>query len=104
MARPTKAKSPAELAAELVIPEHVEIRLNGKDWPIVMSPRVLMIAEKATGLNLLVGLGQELSKPSLGFVCGVLYAALKVAGASYTFDEVSELITPKNFTLVANAD
>ena len=47
----SKQKSPAEEAAELVIPEIVTIHLHGKDWPIVISPRVLMVAEKATGLN-----------------------------------------------------
>jgi hypothetical protein len=47
----SKQKSPAEEAAELVIPEIVTIHLHDKDWPIVISPRVLMVAEKATGLN-----------------------------------------------------
>ena len=101
MAKPSKQKSPAETAVELVIPETIEIRLEGKDWPIVMSPRVLMIAEKATGLNLLVDLGTFLLKPTMEFVCGVLYGCLKVAGAPYTFDQVCDLVTPKLLPLVS---
>jgi len=97
----SKQKSPAEEAAELVIPEIVTIHLHGKDWPIVISPRVLMVAEKATGLNLLVGLPAAVSKPSMEFVCGIVYACLKTAGTPYTFDEVVDLINLKNFDAVA---
>lgn len=98
-----KQKTAAANVAEMVIPEKIVITLKGKDWPIVLSPRVLILAEKATGMNLLIDLGDALIKPSMEFVCAMVYASLKVAGAPYTFDQIQEMVTFQNLPMLAKA-
>lgn len=77
--------------------------MAGKDWPIVMSPHVLMLAEKATGLNLMLGLPELIAKPTMQFVCAILYASMKVSGGELSLEEVSDLVNFKNLPKVAQA-
>ena len=98
------SKTPAEIAAELVIPEHVIVRnIDGRDWPIVMSPHALMLAEKATGLNLMIGLADLLLKPTMEFVCAILYACMKIEGSTRSLEDVSKLVNFRNLPLLAQA-
>jgi hypothetical protein len=82
--------------------KRVEIRLDGKNWPIVITHNVLIECEDLTGLNVLAG-EVNLVRPSAKLVRGLLYLALKRAGAKYTLAEVGDLITPHNIVKVQEA-
>jgi hypothetical protein len=90
-----------ETTAEKLI-KKVEIRLDGKNWPIVITHNVLIECEDLTGLNVLAG-EVNLVRPSAKLVRGLLYLALKRADAKYTLAEVGDLITPHNIVKVQEA-
>lgn len=96
-------KSPSQVVAELVIPEKIVVLIDGKEWTIVASPRVLMLAEKVTGLNLLLGVGEMVVKPTMEFVCAMLYACMKAEGSSYTLDQVSAFVNFTNLPTISKA-
>ena len=77
----------------------VEIRLDGKDWPIVITHNTLIECEDLTGLNSLTG-EVNLVRPSAKLVRALLYVALKHAGAKYTLEQVGLLITSENIVTV----
>jgi hypothetical protein len=79
--------------------QKVQIRLDGKDWPLVITHNVLIECEELTGLNVLAG-EANLLKPSAKLVRALLFVALQRAGAKYTLEEVGDLITPQNLLLV----
>ena len=84
--------------AEKLTPK-VKIRLDDREWPIVITHNVLIDAEEITGLNLISG-DVNLVKPSATLVRALLYVALKRAGAAYTLAQVGELIHPGNLVMV----
>jgi hypothetical protein len=86
-----------KMADKLV--EKVQIRLDGKDWPIIVSHNVLIDCEELTGLNVLTG-EANLVRPSAKLVRALLYLCLKRAGAEYSLEEVGDLITPHNLVMV----
>lgn len=86
-----------KIADKLV--EKVQIRLDGKDWPIVVTHNVLIDCEELTGLNLLTG-EANIVRPSAKLVRALLFLCLRRAGANYTLEEVGDLITPHNLVLV----
>jgi hypothetical protein len=79
--------------------QKVEVRLDGKEWPIVITHNTLIECEDLTGLNLLTG-EANMIRPSAKLVRALLYLALKHAGARYTIEQVGLLITPENIVMV----
>jgi hypothetical protein len=79
--------------------QKVLLRLDGQDWPLVITHNVLIDCEELTGLNVLSG-EVNLLRPSAKLVRALLYLALKNAGAKYTLSEVGNLITPENIVLI----
>jgi hypothetical protein len=86
-----------KMADKLV--EKVQIRLDGKDWPIIVSHNVLIDCEELTGLNVLTG-EANIVRPSAKLVRALLFLCLQRAGAKYTLAEVGDLITPHNIVMV----
>lgn len=79
--------------------QKVQVRLDGKDWPLVVSHNVLIDCEELTGLNVLTG-EANLLRPSAKLVRALLFLCLQRAGAKYTLEQVGELITPHNLVLI----
>ena len=77
----------------------VELKLDGRTWPLVVTHNVLIECEELTGLNLLAG-EVNLLRPSAKLVRALLYVALRRAGAKYTLDQVGDLINPENIVMV----
>lgn len=92
---------PKKSVADKVI-KKVEVKLDGKAWPIVITHNVLIEVEDLTGLNVLAG-EVNLLKPSAKLVRAVLYLALKRAGAKYTIEQVGDLIGPHNVVAIQEA-
>lgn len=92
--------APRKIADKLI--QKVQIRLDGKDWPIVVTHNVLIECEELTGINLLSFEAGTVSiiRPSAKLMRAMLYLTLKRAGAKYTIEEVGELITPENLVLI----
>lgn len=82
--------------------QKVEILLDGKNWPIVITHNTLIECEDLTGLNLLTG-EANLLRPSAKLVRALLFLSLQHAGAKYTLQEVGELIGPQNIVRVQEA-
>jgi hypothetical protein len=93
---PTRRKQ-SSLAEKLI--ERVEIALDGRSWPIVITHNVLIDCEELTGLNVLSG-EVNLLRPSAKLVRALLYLVLRRAGAKYTLEQVGDLITPGNMVAV----
>jgi hypothetical protein len=89
---------PRKSIAEKLI-RKVELKLDGKTWPLVVTHNVLIECEDLTGLNLIAG-EVNLLRPSAKLVRALLYVALRRAGAKYTLDQVGDLINPKNIVMV----
>lgn len=79
--------------------QKVQVRLDGKDWRLVITHNTLIECEDLTGLNLLTG-EVNILRPSAKLVRGLLYLALKHAGAKYTLEQVGLMITPENIVNV----
>ena len=96
-------KKHSSIADKLVV-EKVEIKIDGKVWPVVVTHNVIIDAEEAMGSNgnLLSG-ETNLAKPSFKTTRALLYAVLKRSGAKYTLDEVGDLITPHNLVKIQEA-
>jgi hypothetical protein len=88
---------PRKLAEKLT--QKVQVHLDGRDWPIVVTHNVLIDCEELTGLNVLTG-DANIVRPSAKLVRALLYLCLKRAGAKYTLDQVGDLITPQNLVMV----
>jgi len=91
----------ARRIAEKLI-KKVEVRLDGKEWPIVVTHNLLIECEDLTGLNVLAG-EVNLLRPSAKLVRAILYLALRAAGAKYTIEQVGELINPQNIVKIQEA-
>jgi hypothetical protein len=86
-----------KLAEQLT--QKVLLRLDGKDWPLVITHNVLIDCEELTGLNVLSG-EVNLLRPSAKLVRALLYLSLKNAGAKYTLSQIGDFITPDNIVLI----
>src|SRR5258708_14575722 len=73
----------------------VELKLEGKTWPLVVTHNVLIECEELTGLNLIAG-EVNLLRPSAKLVRALLYVVLRRAGAKYTLEQLGDLINPEN--------
>lgn len=82
-----------KIADKLV--QKVEVLLDGKTWPIVVTHNILIECEDMTGMNVLSG-EINLLRPSAKMIRALLFLALQRAGAKYTLAEVGDLITPHN--------
>jgi hypothetical protein len=82
--------------------KRVEIRIGGKDWPVVIDHDVLIECEALTGLNVLTG-EVNMARPSATLIRAMLYLVLKGAGAKYTLQEVGKFISPKNIVVLQTA-
>lgn len=82
--------------------EKVLLRLDGHDWPLVITHNVLIDCEELTGMNVLSG-EVNLLRPSAKLVRALLYLSLKRAGAEYTLSQVGDLINPANIVMVQEA-
>lgn len=80
----------------------VTLRLDDRDWDIVLTHNVLIDCEELTGLNLLTG-DVNLLRPSAKVVRAMLFVCLRNAGAKYTLDQVGELIHPQNIQRINEA-
>jgi hypothetical protein len=90
--------APRKIAEKLI--KKVQIRLDGKDWPIVVSHNVLIECEELAGLNMLTGEANFIMRPSAKVVRALLFVCLQRAGADYTIEEVGDLITPQNLVMI----
>jgi len=86
-----------KLADKLI--QKVQIRLDDKDWRLVITHNTLIECEDLTGLNLLTG-EVNIIRPSAKLVRALLYLSLKHAGAKYSLEQVGELINPQNIVTV----
>ena len=86
-----------KLAEQLT--QKVLLRLDGKDWPLVITHNVLIDCEELTGLNVLSG-EVNLLRPSAKLVRALLYLSLKNAGAKYTLSQIGDFITPDNIVMI----
>ena len=77
----------------------VELKLDGKNWPLAVTHNVLIECEELTGLNLIAG-EVNLLRPSAKLVRALLYVVLRRAGAKYTLEQVGDLINPENIVMV----
>ena len=77
----------------------VELKLDGKVWPLVVTHNVLIECEELTGLNLIAG-DVNLRRPSAKLVRALLYVVLRRPGAKYTLEQVGDLINPENIVMV----
>lgn len=93
-------KNVRSLAEKLT--KHVEVTLDGQQWPIVITHNVLIDCDELTGLNVLSG-EANLLRPSAKLIRALLYLALKRAGAKYTLEQVGDLITPANLVAIQQA-
>ena len=89
--------APRKIADRLI--QKVQIKLDGKDWPLVVTHNVLIDCEELTGMNILTG-EANVMRPSFKLVRALLYLCLRRAGASYTLEQVGDLISPDNIALV----
>jgi hypothetical protein len=80
----------------------VELKIDGRLWPIVVDHELLIELEDLTGLNVLTG-QVNLSKPSARLLRDFLYLALKRAGANYSQKDVSGRINPGNIIRIQEA-
>ena len=94
MTRKAVPKSIADRVTKKVL-----IRLDGEDWPIVITHNVLIECEELTGLNVLTG-EANIVKPSFTLLRALLYIALKRAGAKYTLEQIGDLLGPHNIATV----
>jgi hypothetical protein len=81
---------PKKSIAEKLI-RKVELKLDGKTWPLVVTHNVLIECEELTGFNLIAG-EVNLLRPSAKLVRALLYVVLRRAGAKYTLEQVGDLI------------
>jgi hypothetical protein len=77
----------------------VQVRLDGKEWPLVVTHNLLIECEDLTGLNVLTG-EANLMRPSAKLVRALLFLCLQRSGATYTLAQVGDLITPQNLIMV----
>jgi hypothetical protein len=89
---------PKKPIAEKLI-RRVELKLDGKTWPLAVTHNVLIECEELTGLNLIAG-EVNLLRPSAKLVRALLYVVLRRAGAKYTLEQVGDLIHPENIVMV----
>ena len=89
---------PKKPIAEKLI-RKVELKLDGKTWPLAVTHNVLIECEELTGLNLIAG-EVNLLRPSAKLVRALLYVVLRRAGAKYTLEQVGDLIHPENIVMV----
>lgn len=92
---------PKKIADQLT--PRVQVTLDGKDWPIVITHNVLIECEDLTGMNVLAGEEANLLRPSAKLVRALLFLALQRAGAPYTLEQVGDLINPSNLLMVQKA-
>jgi hypothetical protein len=79
--------------------KRVEVKLDGKVWPLIITHNTLIEAEDLTGLNTLTG-EVSILRPSAKLIRALLFLALKDAGAEYTLQNVGLLINPKNIVKI----
>jgi len=79
--------------------EKVKIRLDGREWPLIVNHNLLCDLEDMTGANVLFG-ADNIAKPSAKMIRALLYLCLREQGAEYTLQQVGELITAANLHLV----
>jgi hypothetical protein len=89
--------APRKIADKLI--QKVEVRLDGKNWPLLVDHNVLIECEELTGLNMLTG-EAGMMRPSAKAVRALLYLCIKRAGAKYTLQQVGKLITPHNIVKI----
>lgn len=70
----------------------IEVKLDGKTWPLVVTNRIIMEIEDKTGMNLISGANGNLSNPTVRVTSTVMHELLLRAGAKYTFDQVVDFI------------
>jgi hypothetical protein len=92
-----KHKSP--LANQLQEPR-VTIVLDGKEWTLVVTTNVLCDLETETGTNVLFGAEATIGKLSMTLMRCLLWLCLREQGASYTLQQVGNLVNGKNLAEV----
>lgn len=87
----------SDLAARLT--SRVELDLDRRVWPLVLTHRVLLECEELTGVPLLA----EVNLLSAKLIRALLFCALKRAGAPYTLKQVGDRIRPKSIDRIHEA-
>ena len=77
----------------------VELKLDGRRWPLVVTHDVLIGCERLTGLNVIAG-EMNLVRSSATLVRALLYVVLRRAGAKYTLEQIGDLIYPQNLLMI----
>lgn len=78
----------------------VELTLGGKAYHLAFDFNAIVMAEKATGTNLLSALVTDINATNLR---GLLWAALLKENPKLTIDEVGAMITPAKMGTINNA-
>ena len=77
------------------------LRLDGRDWNIVITHNILCDLEELTGLNVLTGAETSMAKPSARLLRALLFLCLREQGAEYSLEDVGRLITRQNLMPVS---
>jgi hypothetical protein len=73
----------------------VQLRLKGRDWPILFTHDVLLEIESASGCDVMAG-EFNVYRPKAAWVAVALWAVLKRAGTDYDQAGAAALIRPAN--------
>jgi len=80
--------------------DKVIVKLDGRDWQLVVNHNVLCELETLTGVNALFGADNVFTRPSAKTLRALLFLCLREQGAEYTLEEVGALITAKTLPLI----
>ena len=92
------ALKPKPIANKLV--DKVMVRLDGREWQLVITFNLLCELESMTAINGLLGAESIFVKQSPKGIRALLYLCLREQGAEYTLEQVGDLINARTLPLV----
>jgi hypothetical protein len=95
-----KTKTVAGVVGSDPLLPKVELIAGGQTYHLAYDFNAVVVAEEATGINLLASVVGEITARSLR---GLLYASLLMAHPEITIEEVGKLIQPTNIGTIRQA-
>jgi hypothetical protein len=92
MSKPKQNKVANAPGLDPTLPD-VSVEIKGIEYQLSFSFNAVVLAEKATGINLLTSIVSDITATSL---LGLFWAALITDKPSITIEEAGNLITPQN--------